>query len=281
LLAPRENRAFVRGGGHRVRTGDAHRRVRVAQLGRRRAEPLRELRSLRVVLAPIHHHQRDGDHRARDRGQRGLDHVDIAGSDGVCEDRTADDPGCQRGEAYPDDDRCGERSEQRNPWGATARGGTPDARCAPQGLCGPERPREQTTDNDADNRGGRDPDGQAPRNRQAGALRHRTQAECPENRPARGHRGGKDDHRHHPRRGVADQPRSPQGGVRVDLGFFLLVAAVGTGDFLDVVGDPLGHHHIVSSRLRRSPAKSARLRTGLSRWSSVKKHDHRRTDPVP
>jgi hypothetical protein len=92
LLPPRENRAFIGGRGHRVHTGDAHRRVRVAQLSGCRAESLGELRSLRVLLASIHHHERDGDHYAGDRRQRGLDDVDSAGGGGVLKDRTAGEP---------------------------------------------------------------------------------------------------------------------------------------------------------------------------------------------
>jgi hypothetical protein len=66
----------------------------------------------------------------------------------------------------------------------------------------------------------------------------------------------------------------------MDLRLFLLVTAVGTGDFLDGIGNPFRHDHIVSPPRHRSPAKSARLRTGLPRWSSVKRHDHRRTGSV-
>ena len=49
----------------------------------------------------------------------------------------------------------------------------------------------------------------------------------------------------------------------------------------DGIGNPFRHQHIVSPRPGGSPAKSARLRTGLPRWSSVKRHDHRRTGSVP
>jgi len=175
--------------------------------------------------------------------QRRLDHADSAGGGGALENRTADDPCRQPGETDTDEDCCGERSEQRNPRAAAARGGSPGARSSPQSLSGPERPREQTTDDGAGNGGGRDPHGKPSGNRQAGPRRHRREAEEPENR--RCQRAGKDEYRHHSGRGVADQTRSPQGGVGLDLRLFLLVAAVGTGDFLDGVGHELGHDHIV------------------------------------
>jgi hypothetical protein len=66
----------------------------------------------------------------------------------------------------------------------------------------------------------------------------------------------------------------------VDLGFFLQVTAVGTGDRLDRISNPLRHDPIVSPSWRRRRIKSARLRTGLPTWSSVKRHDHRRTGTV-
>jgi hypothetical protein len=76
-------------------------------------------------------------------------------------------------------------------------------RTTPEGLGGPEGPREQTTDDDADNDSRRHANGQPPSNRQAGSSRHRRKAERPIHRPPRGHRGGHDEHRQHSHRGVA------------------------------------------------------------------------------
>ena len=148
LLAPREDRALIGGSGHRVHTGDAHRRVRIAQLGRRPAESLRELRSLRVLLASLHPYQSDRDHCAHDRGQGRPDHVDIAGGCRVLEGGTADDPRRQRGRPDPDDHCRGQLSDQRNPRAAPARGRDPCPRSSSQCLDGPDCPREQTTDDD-------------------------------------------------------------------------------------------------------------------------------------
>ena len=281
LLAPREDRALIGGSGHRVHTGDAHRRVRIAQLGRRPAESLRELRSLRVLLASLHPYQSDRDHCAHDRGQGRPDHVDIAGGCRVLEGGTADDPRRQRRRPDPDDHCRGQLSDQRNPRAAPARGRDPCPRSSSQCLDGPDCPREQTTDDD----GGYDcrhhADGQLSSNRQGWSPRHRRVAEGRAAGPPRCHPAGNDDHRNHRYRGVPDQSRSPQGRIRLDLRLFLLVVAVWTGDFLDGISNPSRHDHTVSLPPRRSRTKSARLRTGLPRWSSVKRHDHRRTGSIP
>ena len=124
-------------------------------------------------------------------------------------------------------------------------------------------------------------DGQLSSNRQGGSPRHRREAEGRAAGPTRCHRAGNDDHRNQRYRGVPDQSRSPQGRIRLDLRLFLLVVAVWTGDLLDGISNPSRHDHTVSLPPRRSRTKSARLRTGLPRWSSVKRHDHRRTGSIP
>jgi hypothetical protein len=99
LLAAREDWAFIGGGGHRVHARDANRGVRITQLRRRRAESLREVRSLRVLLAPIQHHKRDRDHRDRDRRQRCFDDAATAARGGVLEEVAADPPRRQGGQS--------------------------------------------------------------------------------------------------------------------------------------------------------------------------------------